>query len=96
MRSPPHPSFLQAEQAQLPQPVFTREVLQPSGHLSGPSLDPPQQLFVFLVLGATDLDAVLKMGPHEGRGTVTSLSLLATPLLMEPRIPSEMQEHTAG
>ena len=29
------PSFLQVEQAQLPQPVFIGEVLQPSDHLCG-------------------------------------------------------------
>ena len=64
MRSPL--SLLQAEQAQLPQPVFTVEVLQPCGHLCGPSLDPVQQLHIFLVLGASDLNAVLQMGSHEG------------------------------
>ena len=55
----PQPSLLQAEQAQLPQPVFVGEVLQPSDHLCVPPLDPLQQLPVFLVLGAPDLDAVL-------------------------------------
>ena len=40
------PSFLQAEQAQLPQPVFVGEVLQPSDHLCGPPLDPLQQLLI--------------------------------------------------
>ena len=33
------PSLLQAEQAQVPQPFFTGEVLQPSDHLCGPPLD---------------------------------------------------------
>ena len=65
MRSPC--SLLQTEQAQLPQPVFVGEVLQPPDHLSGPPLDSLQQLPVFLVLGAPDLDTVLQMGPHEGR-----------------------------
>lgn len=41
-----------------------REVLQPSDHLSGPPLDPPQQFPVLLVLGAGDL--VLQMGPDDG------------------------------
>ena len=36
----PQPSLLQAEQAQLPQPVFIGEALQPSDHLCGPTLDP--------------------------------------------------------
>ena len=61
------PYLLQAEQAQLPQPVFVEEVLQPSDHLCGPPLDPLQQLHIFPVLGAPDLDAVLKMGPHKSR-----------------------------
>ena len=63
MRSPQ--SLLQAKQAQLPQPFFIREVLQPSDHPCGPGLGPLQQLHIFLVLGTPDLDAVLQMGPHE-------------------------------
>ena len=60
-------SLLQAKQAQIPQPVFVGEVLQPSNRFYGPPLDPLQQLHIFPVLGALDLDAVLQMGPHEGR-----------------------------
>lgn len=30
-------------------------------------MDPLQQLLIFLLLGAPALDAVLQMGPHEGR-----------------------------
>jgi len=48
--APPKPSLLQAEQAQFPQPFLTGEVLQPSDHLSGPPLDPLQELHVLLVL----------------------------------------------
>ena len=48
----PEPSLLQAEQAQFPQPLLTREVLQPSHHLSGFPLDPLQELHVLPVLGA--------------------------------------------
>ena len=83
MRSPR--SFLQAAQAQLPQPVFIGEVLQPSDHLCGPPLDPLQQLPVFLVQGAPDLDSVLQMGPHEGR--VERDNHLPVPFLMEPFSP---------
>jgi len=43
----------------LPQPVPVGEVLQPSGHLRGPSLALPQQLHALLVLGAPELDAVV-------------------------------------
>jgi len=42
-------------------------MLQRSDHLHGLSPDPLQQLSVLLVLGAPELDAVLQMGPHEGR-----------------------------
>ena len=42
----PEPFLLQAKQAQLPQPFFIKEVLQPSGHLHGPPLDLLQELQV--------------------------------------------------
>ena len=61
------PSLLQAEQAQLSQPVFIGRVLQPSDHLCGSPLDLFQKLHNFLQLGAPGLDTVLQMGPHEGR-----------------------------
>jgi len=35
-------------------------VLQPSDHLHGPPLDLLQQLFICLVLGAPELDAVFR------------------------------------
>ena len=41
------PSLLQAKKAQLPQPFLVVEVLQTSDHLSGPPLDPLQELHVF-------------------------------------------------
>ncbi|XP_048803588.1 uncharacterized protein LOC125694433 [Lagopus muta] len=63
----PQPSLLQAEQAQLPQPVLIGEVLQPPDHLSRPPLDPFQNLYVFLVLRAPQLDTVLQVGPHKSR-----------------------------
>ena len=53
---------------------------------------------VFPELGIPDLDAVLQMGPHEGRverdewGRVTSLALLATYLLMQLRILLAFQD----
>jgi len=82
------PSLLQAEQVQLPQPVFVGEVLQPSEHLCGPSLDLLLLLHIFPVLRAPGLDAVLQMGPHEGRAEADNptLSLLPTPLLKQPRV----------
>ena len=46
---------------------LTGEVLQPSGHLSGPPLDLLQELHILPVLGAPGLDAVLHMGPHKSR-----------------------------
>jgi len=51
--------LLQAEQAQLLQPVFVGEELQP--------LDPPQNLDISPMLEAPDLNAVLQMGPHKER-----------------------------
>ncbi|KAK4827142.1 LOW QUALITY PROTEIN: hypothetical protein QYF61_014736 [Mycteria americana] len=56
----PELSLLQAEQAQLSQPVFIEEVLQPSDHLHGPPLDLLPQVHVLLTLGAPDLNAVLQ------------------------------------
>jgi len=83
----PDPSLLQAKQAQFTQPFFIGEVLQPSDHLCGPPQDPLQELHVLPVLGATGLDTVLQMGPHKSRaeGAITSLSVLATSFLMQPR-----------
>ena len=49
-------SLLQAEQSQLPQPVFIGEVLQPSDHPHGSLLDSLQQLHIFLLLGAPGLE----------------------------------------
>ena len=93
-------SFLQAEEAHLPQPVFAGEVLQPFCYLCGPSLDLLQQLYIFLLLGTPGLDTLLQMGPHEGRVErfSHSLNLLATPLLIQPSIPLAfgLQAHTTG
>ncbi|KAK4832092.1 hypothetical protein QYF61_020707 [Mycteria americana] len=59
------PPLLQAEQPQLSQPVFIGEVLQPSDPLHGPPLDSFQQVHVLLMLGAPELNAVLRVGSHE-------------------------------
>ena len=61
------PSLLQAKQAQLLQPFFVSEELQPLGLLHGPALDLLQWLHILPVLEAPDLDTVLQMGPHKGR-----------------------------
>lgn len=42
------PSLLQAKQAHFPQPFFIGEGLQPSDHLSGPPLDPLQEVDLLL------------------------------------------------
>jgi len=42
-------------------------MLQPFDNLSGPPLDPFQQLHILLVLRSPGLDALLQMGPHKGR-----------------------------
>ena len=60
-------SHIFSEQNQFPQPVFTEEVLQPLDYICGPPPDPLQMLHFSPVLRTPVLDAVLKMGPHEGR-----------------------------
>jgi len=63
-------------------------VLQPLDHLCGSPLDPFQHLNILSVLEAPGLDTVLQIWSNKGReeGTLTSLSLMATLLLMQPRI----------
>ena len=61
------PSLLRAEEPQLSQPVFVREMLQSSGHLCGPPLDSLQQLHVLLVLAAPELDTVLQVRSSKSR-----------------------------
>jgi len=58
----PEPSLLQAEQPQLSQPFLIAEVFQASNHLCGPPLAPLQQVRVFPVLRAPELDAGLQVG----------------------------------
>jgi len=56
-------SLLQAEQPQLyHQPFLIGEVFQPSDNFCGPPLDPFQQVHVFLVLRAPELDIGLQVG----------------------------------
>jgi len=59
-----------------------------SDHLHGPFLDALQQLHIFLVLDAPDLDAVLQVRPHEGRieGDNHLPDLLGILLLIQPRV----------
>jgi len=61
----PEPSFLQAEQPQLSQPVLLGEVFQPSDDFCGPPLDPLQQVHVCLLLRAPEPDAGLQVGSHQ-------------------------------
>ena len=58
----PQPSLLLAEQ-----PFRIGEVLQPSDHLCGPPLDPLQQVHVFLVLRAPELEAGFQVRSHQSR-----------------------------
>jgi len=53
------PSPLEAEQLRLSQPLLIGEVLHPSHHFCGPPLDPLQQLHVFPMLRAPELDFLL-------------------------------------
>lgn len=52
------PSFLQMEQAQLPQPFLGGEVLQPCDHPRAPPLDLFQELHILPALGTPGLDTV--------------------------------------
>jgi len=61
------PSLLQVEQPQLSQPFLIGEVLQPSDRLHEHPLDLLQQVHVFVVLSAPELDAGLQMGSHQSR-----------------------------
>jgi len=77
-------SLLQTEQAQFPQPFFMGDVLQPSDHPYGPTLDLLQQLYVFL-------------GGSHRQSRREQSSPCCHPLFMQPRIPSaSLQEHAAG
>lgn len=62
----PEPSFLQAEQMQLPQPGLTAEGLQPCDLFCGPTLDLLQWLFPGL--RTLELDTVLQMGFLKSKG----------------------------
>jgi len=62
-------TLLQAEQHQLFQPELTAEVLQPSDHFCGLPLDLLQQVHVFPVLRAPELDAGLQVESHQSRVT---------------------------
>ncbi|XP_042676391.1 retinol dehydrogenase 14 [Centrocercus urophasianus] len=57
----------QAEQAQFIQPVFSEEVLLPLDYFHGPPPDPVQNLHIFPVLEALDLDMALQLGHCQGR-----------------------------
>ena len=63
----PQPCLLQAEQPQLSPPVLIGELIQPSDHFHGPPLDVLQQLHVFLMLRAPELDAGLQVRSHQSR-----------------------------
>ena len=53
------PSLPEDKQTHLHQPFFIGEMLQPSDYLHDPPLDPLEQIYVSLVLGAPGLDIVL-------------------------------------
>ena len=78
------PSLLQAEKPQLSQPVFIRKALHPLGLFCVHPLNTSQQVCVSPVLRIPHLDAVLQVRPHQHRVEGTSLTLLATLLLMQP------------
>ena len=68
---------------------------QASRHLCSPLLDLLQHLCITLVQGTPGLEAVLQMVSHQQRGTIPSLSLLDTPLLMQPMMHLACQAASA-
>ena len=70
------PSLLQAEQPQLSSRFLIGEVLQPSDHFRGPSVDLLQQLHVFPVLRASELDRTPSgVSPEQSRGAESPSSI---------------------
>ena len=65
MRSSYSLLFLWAEQPHLSQSFILGEVFHPSDYFCGPPLDLLQQVHVFLVLRAPELDARLQVGSHQ-------------------------------
>lgn len=65
MRAPS--AFFQDKQDRFLQPAFIGEVLQPLDHPCNLSLGPLQELHIFPVLGAPDLNTILQVGAHRGR-----------------------------
>jgi len=91
----PEPSLLQDKQAQLPQSFFIREVLQPCDHLCDPPLDLLQQLHISI--WGWDPQAWTwysrwSLRRAGRRNTITTLSMLAIPLLMQTRIQMAFHE----
>lgn len=62
-----------------------------------PPLDSLQYIRNFPVLGSPKLDIVFQMPSHQCQteGRISSLALLASPLLMQPKMPYLLQGHTA-
>lgn len=61
------PLFQALSKALFPQPSLATEVVHPSDHLHDPPVDSVQELYIFLVLEASDLHTVHQMGPHKDR-----------------------------
>lgn len=59
----PEPCLLQNEQAQIPQPLFIGEVLQPSDALCSPPLDPFQQLHATMTACSFSTLGYISLGP---------------------------------
>ena len=87
-----------AGSAQLPQPFFIREVLQHSDHPNGLPVDSLTPCSTSCSGGPRPRCSTPD-GASQGQsiiGTIPSLSLLATPLWVQPSWSSRLQVHTVG
>jgi len=84
----PEPSLLQAEQPQLSQSFLTTEVFQPSNHFRGLLWPHSNRSISFVCWGLQSWTqgSWWALTRAEQRGRVPSLDLLATMLLMQPRV----------
>lgn len=87
IRLPPDPPF--SKHPQLPRLLLAGFVFQTLPQFHCPSLDTLQPLHVLLTVRDPELNTRFKVWPHQCwiQGTIPALALLATPLLIQARMP---------